>query len=90
VVFRGAPRRVLLAPANTIRRQGQVSSVFVVRDGAAHLRLVHTGLASPDGVEVLAGLQEAESIVVDPPPQLRDGSLVVTSAGAAVPTGAAR
>lgn len=88
VVFRGAPHRALVVPEHAIRRHGQVSSVFVVQDGIARLRLVQTGTASPDGVEVLAGLDSGESVVASPPPTLVDGSRV-TLAGAAARPGAA-
>jgi RND family efflux transporter MFP subunit len=73
VVFRGAPRRALLVPAHAIQRHGQVSSVFVVRDGVAMLRLIRVGTSSRDGVEVVAGLDAGESIVVSPLTRLADG-----------------
>ena len=56
VVFRGAPRRALLVPAHAIQRHGQVSSVYVVQDGVARLRLIRVGTSSSEGVEVVAGL----------------------------------
>jgi hypothetical protein len=76
VVFRGAPRRALLVPAHAIQRHGQVSSVYVVRDGVATLRLVQLGTASSEGVEVLAGLDAGESIVISPLTRLVDGAPV--------------
>jgi RND family efflux transporter MFP subunit len=76
VVFRGAPRRVLLVPAAAVRRQGQVSSVYVVHDGVASLRLIQVGDSSSEGVEVLAGLDAGESIVTSPLTRLVDGAKV--------------
>jgi hypothetical protein len=76
IVFRGAPRRALLVPAHAIQRHGQVSSVYVVQDGVAKLRLIRTGTSSPGGVEVLAGLDAGESIVVSPLTRLTDGARV--------------
>ena len=76
VVFRGAPRRALLVPAHAIQRHGQVSSVFVVQDGIARLRLIQLGPASSEGVEVLAGLDAGESVVTSPPTGLVDGASV--------------
>jgi RND family efflux transporter MFP subunit len=86
VVFRGAPRRALLVPANAIRRHGQISSVFVVQEGTARLRLIQVGESSPQGVEVLAGLDAGESIVTAPLSRLVDGARV-TIGGAAPGTG---
>ena len=76
VVFRGAARRALVVPAAAIRRHGQVSSVFVVRSGVATLRLIQEGVATPAGVEVLAGLDPGESIVTNGQLRLVDGARV--------------
>ena len=76
VVFRGASRRALLVPADAIQRHGQVLSVYVVQDGVARLRLIRAGISSPEGVEVVAGLDAGESIVVSPPAGLADGASV--------------
>jgi RND family efflux transporter MFP subunit len=79
VLFRGAPRRALLVPATAIRRHGQVTSVFVVQDGIARMRVVQAGLATSTAVEVLAGVDAGELIVTSPPPGLVDGSPVTVS-----------
>lgn len=87
VFFRGASRRGLLVPATAIRRQGQVTSIFVVQDGVARLRLVQAGSPTLAGVDVFAGVDAGELIVTAPPPGLMDGS-VVTVSGASTPAGA--
>jgi RND family efflux transporter MFP subunit len=76
LVFRGAPRRALFVPAHAIQRHGQVSSVYVVQDGVARLRLIQAGAASSDGVEVLAGLDAGELIVTSHQRRLVDGATV--------------
>jgi RND family efflux transporter MFP subunit len=76
VVFRGAARRALLVPAHAIQRHGQVSSVYVVQDGVARLRLIRVGASSSEGVEVVAGLDVREAVVVSPPTRLVDGAHV--------------
>jgi RND family efflux transporter MFP subunit len=76
VIFRGAPRRALVVPAHAIQRHGQVSSVYVVRDGIARLRLIQVGASSTEGVEVLSGLDTGESIVTSPLMRLVDGAKV--------------
>jgi RND family efflux transporter MFP subunit len=85
VVFRGAPRRALVVPAHAIQRHGQVSTVYVVQDGVARLRLIQVGPASSSGVEVLGGLDAGESIVTSPLTRLVDGAKVVIGS---VPPGA--
>ena len=83
LVFRGAPRRALLVPAAAVQRHGQVSSVYVVQDGVARLRLIQVGDPSSEGVEVLAGLDAGESVVISPLSRLVDGARVATDAGPA-------
>jgi hypothetical protein len=67
---------VVLVPPGAIHRQGQVSSVYVVEDGVARLRLVQEGSTSLDGVEVLAGLEAGESVVISAARRLVDGASV--------------
>jgi RND family efflux transporter MFP subunit len=83
LVFRGATRRALSVPADAIQRQGQVTSVFAVEGGVARLRLIRAGAPTADGIEVLAGLEAGESIVVSPLTGVADGVLVSIDA---VPT----
>jgi RND family efflux transporter MFP subunit len=88
VLFRGPPRRALVAPASAVQRHGQVSSVYVVQDGTARLRLVQVGTASSEGVEVLAGLDAGESIVTSPLERLTDGATVAVGGAPPRPQGA--
>jgi hypothetical protein len=66
----------VLVSATAIQRRGQVATVYVVHDGIATLRLVQSGAESPEGVEVLAGLEAGESVVTSPPARLVDGARV--------------
>jgi RND family efflux transporter MFP subunit len=76
VTFRGAARRTLVVPAAAVRRYGQVSSVYVVQGSVARLRLVQTGAAAADGVEVLAGVDAGEAVVTSPLDRVTDGAAV--------------
>ena len=67
----GATRTALTVPAEAIIRHGQVTSVFVVADGVARLRLVRIA-----GSEVQAGLAAGDVVIVAPPPGLVDGRRV--------------
>ena len=69
--FAGRARRALTVPAGAIVRRGQVSSVFVVEQGVATLRLVNV-----NGTEILAGLSEAETVIVFPSGKVTDGRRV--------------
>ena len=77
VQLSGAPVKTLLAPAAAISALGQMERMFVVGDGhRAVLRLVKTGATRGDRVEILAGLDDGERVVVAPPAGLRDGQLL--------------
>jgi ribosomal protein L21E len=86
-IFRGAPRRALFVPAHAIHRYGQVSSVSVVQDGVARLRLVQAGPSSAAGIEILAGLDAGESVVTSPIGGVADGARVVVGAAPKVSGG---
>ncbi len=77
VLVPGAPVRALLAPAAAVSVVGELERVFVVGDAAgqsrAVLRLVKTGAARGDRVEILSGLADGERIVVNPPAGLVEG-----------------
>jgi RND family efflux transporter MFP subunit len=70
-IFRGATRKGLRVPESAIVRRGQMTSVLVVENDTARLRLV-----SLAGQEVLAGLSAGDLVVVNPPPELADGRRV--------------
>jgi multidrug efflux pump subunit AcrA (membrane-fusion protein) len=79
VHFPGRPRRALVVPESAVRRSGQIASVFVVDGDVARLRLVQTGPVLADGVEILAGLDAGEVVVLDPPASLVDGRRVAAT-----------
>jgi len=83
-VFRGAARRALAVPESAVVRRGQLASVFVIDAGGhARLRLVNASEAVDGRVEIRAGVQAGERVVLAPPPALVDGSPVsVGPAGA--------
>jgi RND family efflux transporter MFP subunit len=69
--FSASPRRALTIPVSAIVRRGQLTSVFVVDDGRARVRLVNVSES-----EVLAGLTESELVILSPPLGLVDGRRV--------------
>lgn len=68
----------LLIPKAALVRRGQLEIVFVVKNSQAELRLVRTGRLTNDQVEILAGLQGGEQVVISRPDLLSDGAKVVT------------
>ena len=72
----GSPEALWIEGRSVVRR-GQIEAVYVVEQGnAARLRLLSLGKTSSNQVEVLAGLQSTEAYVLNPPPDLKDGSRV--------------
>jgi RND family efflux transporter MFP subunit len=69
--FGGTPRRALTIPSSAIVRRGQLTSVFVVDNGVARVRLVNLSES-----EVLAGLTESEVVILSPPAGVTDGRRV--------------
>jgi RND family efflux transporter MFP subunit len=75
--FAGSIRQAIVVPASAIVHRGQLTSVFVVGpDSRARLRLVQVGVPVDGRVSVAAGLDAGESVVVEPPVSLVDGSPV--------------
>lgn len=62
----GETRPALMIPIQAVVEHGQLKSVLVVEDGVAKRRLVTVGEADGDRVEVLSGLTQGESVVLNP------------------------
>ena len=75
-LFSMGKQTVTAVPASALIERGQLQSVFVVENGAAHTRLVTTGRRAGDSVELLSGLNPGETVVRPVPPGLRDGARV--------------
>jgi multidrug efflux pump subunit AcrA (membrane-fusion protein) len=64
----------MLIPPRAVIHQGQLTALFVLKDqDIARFRLIRLGRTSPEGVEVLSGLETGERFVAEPGPELRDG-----------------
>ena len=68
-----AEAEFLIVPAAALVQRGQLEIVFVVRDGQAQMRLVRAGRQVNGGVEILAGLSQGETVVVEGAAGLLDG-----------------
>ncbi len=65
--------RTILVPANAVSAAGQLERVFVAVNNRAELRLVKTGSTHDGQVEILAGLDAGETVIVRAPAGLREG-----------------
>jgi len=68
----------LFVPPGALVRRGQLEILFVATEGKAQLRLVRTGKQTAEGIEILAGLVQGETVVVEGAGLLRDGQALQT------------
>ena len=71
-----APAKLLM-PRAAARAAAGGDIVFVIRDGHVERRAVKLGAADGDLVEIVAGLETGEQVVVEGPSDLKDGDRVV-------------
>jgi multidrug efflux pump subunit AcrA (membrane-fusion protein) len=57
-------RFAMFAPKSAVHERGQLTYIFVARDGRAQMRLVRTGKSYLDALEILSGLQSGERVIV--------------------------
>jgi RND family efflux transporter MFP subunit len=72
----GAGQATLLVPSVAIVTRGQLTAVYVVEDNLLHYRLVKTGRTIDDRVEILSGLVEGETLVVEGAQRAKNGGRV--------------
>ena len=63
-------------PRKSVRGSGEQAHVFVVREGKAERRAVTLGRAIGDEVEVVAGVNPGDAVIVQGPESLREGQSV--------------
>ena len=66
----------VLVPSRAVRTEGNVSRVFVIKDGRAEQRLVQLGQSDGDLVEIKTGVTANEQVATGNIDQLVDGSPV--------------
>jgi RND family efflux transporter MFP subunit len=62
----GGDAAVVTIPASALAQRGEVSGVYVLRDGRLVLRQVRVGRRVGDRIEIVAGLRAGEVIAADP------------------------
>jgi len=71
-----AARAVLTIPEAALLHDGDSTVVWVVEDGRAARRAVEVASVVDGRVPVEKGLESGETVIVDPPPRLREGAAV--------------
>jgi membrane fusion protein, multidrug efflux system len=71
-----ASEEAVVVPVDVVIERRNRKTVYVVERGFARYRVVETGLENPDSVEITAGLEAGERLVVDGFETLRDGAAV--------------
>jgi multidrug efflux pump subunit AcrA (membrane-fusion protein) len=73
--FKADHRQALVVPAAAVVRRGQLSLVFIAEAGGrARMRAITAGSRSGDTLEILAGVQPGERVILDAPASLVDGA----------------
>jgi HlyD family secretion protein len=72
---------VTLVPQAAVRKDGESSFVFVVRQDTVERRAIKTAGTDGDRLEVVAGLKGGDQVVISPPPELTEGMLITIKQG---------
>ncbi len=80
---------VLQVPASAVFRSAEGWAVFVLEESVARLRTVETGRRTGLAIQILAGLNEGESVVTHPDEALADGKSVQVTGQPSPPVSAA-
>ena len=76
--FPRGERKALALPRTAIIERGQLRGVYALdKDRIARLRLVTLGAEAGDHVEILSGLSEGETVLLDPAGRELDGRKVI-------------
>lgn len=75
-ITQSKPEPAVVIPARAVKTTGDVSSVFVIKEGIAREQFVQLGLLEGDMIQVKNGIVDGDRIVVSDLSQLRDGIIV--------------
>ncbi len=75
-ITQSKPELAVMIPARAVKTVGDINSVFVVVDGAAHEHIVQLGLLENDMIQIKQGVMEGDMVVVSNPAALTDGVFV--------------
>ena len=62
-----AESQAILIPPTSLTKRGQMETLSIISDGHARLRLVKSGRTTPQGIEILSGLDVGEQLAIPAP-----------------------
>ena len=68
---------VTLIPQGAVKTENGATYAYVVRGNSVERRAIKTGGTDGDRLEVTAGLKGGDQVVIAPPPELREGTVIV-------------
>lgn len=75
-IAQSKPEPAVMVPTSAVRTDGDVSRVYVIKDGAAHEKLVQLGTVENDMIQIKQGLVEGDLVATSNVNALIDGILV--------------
>src|SRR6478672_2211153 len=75
-ITQSKPEPAVMIPVAAVRTDGDVSRVFVIKDGAAHEQIVQLGLLENDMFQVKQGVVEGDTVATSNLNSLSDGVFV--------------
>lgn len=75
-ITQSKPEPAVLIPASAVRTDGEISKVFIVKEGAAREQFVQLGLLENNMIQIKQGVVEGDVVATSNLNNLRDGVLV--------------
>jgi len=75
-ITQSKPEPAVMIPTTAVRTEGDVSRIFLIKDGAAHEQLIQLGLLENDLIQVKQGVAEGDVVATNNLNALSDGVLV--------------
>jgi membrane fusion protein (multidrug efflux system) len=75
-ITQSKPEPAVMIPVVAVRTEGDISRVFVIKDGAAREQIVQTGLLENDMIQIKQGVIEGDVVATSNLQALSDGIFV--------------
>jgi RND family efflux transporter MFP subunit len=75
-ITQSKPENAVMVPASSIKAEGDINKLYVIKDGVAHERIIQVGLLEDNTIQVKNGVAEGEVVATSGLDKLIDGVLV--------------